>query len=301
MARFWVAVCRIASAEIDRWWRKSTKWSYEMKRSLLKTFLIIGFLPVCLFAQVEVLGQMQGLGDTKTHRIVYKPLDQTYYVYVRLPNEYDPKKQYPTIYLLDGGYTFPMLASYYQYLKFSEEVPEMIVVGISYGTDEREAGNQRSRDFTALSKEREYWGGAGKFSDFFRSTLFPLVEKTYGSDPNKRIVFGQSLGGQYALYAAQAETGLFWGHIASNPALHRNLEYFLKTQPVKEKRVRLYVSSGSNDEPAFFKPAQDWVKHWSQQTVPEWSLKTEILEGQTHFSAAPEAFRRGLVWILKEK
>jgi predicted alpha/beta superfamily hydrolase len=269
-----------------------------MKVKMVSVLFVMLFIPFAAMARKPGIDRLQGLSDTKIHELVYKPLNQTYYVYVRLPENYDSKKKYPTVYLLDGGHTYPMLASYYRYLNFSGEVPDMIVVGISYGSDERSKGNQRSRDLTAPSKEREYWGGAKKFSEFLRSGLFPLVEEKYASNEDKRIVFGQSLGGQYVLYAAQAESGLFWGHIASNPALHRNLAFFLKTRPAKSKSIKLFVSSGTKDEPTFFKPAQDWVKHWKKETNENWNLKTELLDGHTHFSAAPEAFRRGLAWMF---
>jgi predicted alpha/beta superfamily hydrolase len=36
----------------------------------------------------------------------------------------------------------------------------------------------------------------------------------------------QGLGGQFVLYTALTRPDLFWGHIASNPALHRNLPFY---------------------------------------------------------------------------
>ncbi|NNE67191.1 MAG: alpha/beta hydrolase [Pyrinomonadaceae bacterium] len=265
---------------------------------LALSFIFIVF-SVSGFAQAPDISKLQGLGETKYHEVKYEPLDQTYHIFVRLPEEYTASKKYPTVYLLDGGAMFPMLGSYYRYLNFGEEAPEMIVVGVSYGSNDWGGQNQRSRDFTAPAKSSEAYGGAAKFSAFFKTTLFPLIEKEYASDSDKRIVFGQSLGGQYSLYAAQVETGLFWGHIASNPALHRNLKFFLNAIPKKDKNVRLFVSSGSNDNPRFLVPAKKWVAHWKDKNDVDWGLKTEILDGQTHMSAAPEAFRRGIKWIFE--
>ncbi|MDH3492656.1 MAG: alpha/beta hydrolase-fold protein [Acidobacteriota bacterium] len=271
-----------------------------MKSKILFTLIFAASLTLSAFTQTVPIKHLQGLGDTRYHEVKYKPLDQTYHIYVRLPEDYDAKKKYPTAYLLDGGGTFPLLGSYYRSLNFSGEAPEMIIVGISYGSNDWGGLNQRSRDFTAPADSRAEYGGARKFSEFFRTTLFPLIEREYASDSSKRIVFGQSLGGQYALYAAQFETGLFWGHVASNPALHRNLDLFIKQEPLDDKKIRLYVSSGSLDNPRFLVPANKWVEHWNAREGVGWSLKTEILEGQTHMSAAPEAFRRGLKWIFGE-
>ncbi len=245
--------------------------------------------------------RMQGMGDTKYHLLEYEPLEQTYHIFVRLPDEHENGKKYPTVYLLDGGATFPMLGAYYHYLRFAEEIPPAIIVGISYGTDDWQKGNNRSRGFTAKSAERDYWGGAPDFVEFFRKALCPLIENSYAADSARRIVFGQSLGGQFVLFAAQTAPNLFWGHIASNPALHRNLDFFLNTKldPSATKSPRrLFVSSGADDDARFRGPALKWMQFWNEDDSIPWALKTVTLKGQNHFSAAPEAFRQGLRWIF---
>lgn len=252
-------------------------------------------------AQTPVHSALYGMGTIEYHLIEYQSLQQNYHIFIRLPEAMEAGKTYPTIYLLDGGMTFPLLSAHYRYLALAGEIPPAILVGISYGSADYENGNNRSRDFTAKSAERSYWGGADDFLTFFESSLLPLVEENYPSDPGRRIIFGQSLGGQFVLYAAQTSPNLFWGGISSNPALHRNLEMFLSTQPALPeagKRMRLFVSSGSEDNPIFLGPAMKWVEHWRKQEDVPWELKCSILEGQNHFSATPEAFRQGMKWIF---
>ena len=223
-----------------------------------------------------------------------------------LPDGYEQtsEQSYPTIYVLDGGELFPLLVSYYGYLNFGKEVPDAIIVGISYGSDNFEGGNYRSTDFTAESEEREYWGGADTFQQFLRDELMPSVEKKYRSRPDRRIIFGQSLGGQFVPYTALTEPGLFWGHIASNPALHRNLPFFLESHwsdsSVGEPS-RLFVASGSNDDPRFRVPALKWIEHWSDKDNVPWQLEIMILEGHSHRSAPPASFRQGMRWLFSEE
>lgn len=244
---------------------------------------------------------LQGLDETRYHRVDSAPLEQTYHVFVRLPEEYDASNQrFPTVYLLDGGTTFPLLAGYYRYLRLAEAIPPMILVGISYGTDDWRQGNARGRDFTAPSAEREHWGGARAFQDFFRAQLFPLIEASYRADPARRVVFGQSLGGQFAIHAALMARDLFWGHIASNPALHRNLELFIDSTAVvaADPRARLFVASGSDDDPQFRDPAVKWMEHWGAIEPRPFDLEMRTLPGHDHFSAAPASFRAGLQWLF---
>ena len=40
------------------------------------------------------------------------------------------------------------------------------------------------------------------------------------------------------------------------------------------------------------------MEHWSDREVKPWELETRILEGHNHFSAAPAAFRQGMLWLF---
>ena len=270
-----------------------------------KQFWVIYFYAFLLSTQSLLANDiniaLHGLENTHYHRLTSTIADQTYHIFIRLPEGFSADEKYPAVYLLDGGITFPILGGYYKYLELAKEIPATIIVGISYGTSDWQKGNNRSRDFTAKSDERSYWGGAGNFQKVFSEEIFPLVENNYGADPARRIIFGQSLGGQFVLFTAQTAPDLFWGHIASNPALHRNLDFFLNTVPDdagSTAKPRLFVSSAASDDPVFRGPAVKWIQHWTVKTQVPWALKTITLDGHNHFSAAPEAFRQGLHWIF---
>ena len=185
-------------------------------------------------------GFLQALRNTDYHHVESATVGRGFHTFVMLPDSYagQEERSYPTIYVLDGGALFPLLASYYRYLSQGDEIEEAIIVGISYGSADYRNGNHRSTDFTAPSAEREYWGGAVKFQQFLETELLPFVESKYRSRTDRRVLFGHSLGGQFVLYSAQTNPGLFWGRIASNPALHRNLEFFLETVPDSQSDAR---------------------------------------------------------------
>jgi len=246
---------------------------------------------------------LQGLGGTRYHHVEAAVIGRAYHIYVMVPDEYDqePDETYPTIYVLDGGALFPLLSAYHRYLRFSEEAPNAIIVGISYGSSSFEGGNYRSTDYTAKSAERDYWGGAQEFQQFLSDELLPSIEDTYRSRADRRVIFGQSLGGQFVLYTALTRPNMFWGHIASNPALHRNLPFFLqkhaKPAPAPE-RSRLFVGSGTLDDPRFRGPVVEWIEHWSGRDDNPWLLRTMDLDGHTHMSAPPASFRQGMRWLF---
>jgi predicted alpha/beta superfamily hydrolase len=248
---------------------------------------------------------LQGLGDTRYHHVASKIVGRSYHIYVMLPDTYDESvdDKYPTIYLLDGGALFPLMSAYYRYLNFGEEIPDAIIVGISYGSDDFDGGNYRSTDYTAKSLERDFWGGAGQFQEFLSDELLPFVEVTYRSHPGRRVIFGHSIGGQFVLYTALTEPNLFWGYIASNPALHRNLPFFLRKHGEStsaDEQSRLFVASGTDDDPIFREPALEWIEHWSDIEHRPWLLKTMNLAGHGHMSAPPTSFRQGMRWLFSE-
>lgn len=248
---------------------------------------------------------LQSLGDVRYHELKPEQLGRSFHIFVDLPEDYpDSNKNYPVVYLLDGGNTFPLMAAYHHYLRFGNESPPVILVGISYGADTFKKGNLRSTDFTAPSEERDFWGGATVFQDLLRDELLPLIESNYRANSLKRVIFGHSLGGQFVLYTALTEPELFFGHIASNPALHRNLPFFLEWHGQAKMPVnvsRLFVSSSEYDDPRLLGPAREWINHWQSAPTRPWLLETGTLVGQTHMSAVPEAFRQGLDWLFPKE
>ena len=266
-------------------------------------FLISLLLGVALSAGADTFdpGKLQGLGDTRYHPFTSETLGRPLHLYVRVPDS-GAEDPFPVVYLLDGGVNFPLLSAYYHYLRIGEEVPELVLVGISYGSDTFDGGNYRSSDFTAPSKEREWWGKAPQFQGVLESELMPFVEANYPADPSRRVIFGQSLGGQFVLYSALSRPDLFWGHLASNPALHRNLDFFLEWNGDGEMPVdatRLFVSEAEFDAPRFRGPADAWIRHWTApgQARP-FVLEVRYLPGQSHLSAVTESFRQGLQWLF---
>lgn len=272
---------------------------------LLLGFVAVFSLSLSTASSAVETRYMQGLGDAHYQRIDSEILGRHFHIFIMLPDGYEqaPGEIYPTIYLLDGGALFPLLSAYYRYLNFGDEIPDAIIVGISYGSDRFEEGNYRATDYTAESSERDYWGGADEFQRFLSDELLPFIETNYRSRRDRRVIFGQSIGGQFVLYTALTRPDLFWGHVASNPALHRNLPFFLQTHGKAEtvsEQSKLFVGSGSMDDPRFRVPAIEWIEHWSGKDDNPWQLKTMNLEGHTHMSAPPESFRQGMTWLFSE-
>jgi len=244
----------------------------------------------------DPLDRLPTIAPDGYHIVEAENLKRPFHVYVRLPEGYEESdERYPVIYLLDGGYTYPLLASYYSLLPIDEPMPKAIIVGISYGGASFEEGNFRSTDFTAPSDDHDFWGGAKAFQAFLAEELLPFVAKKYRTDEARRIIYGQSLGGQFVVYSAMTMPALFWGRIASNPAFHRNLDFFLDMKPaMTETRSQLIVTAAEEEVLRFRQPAQKWIAHWSEQDGLPFEFEIVDLPGERHATATPIAFRAGM-------
>ena len=111
---------------------------HHLARPLALTWsLVAAFVVAQPSAAESALESMQSIADARVHTIESEINDHQYHVIVKVPAGYSeqPTQYYPAVYLLDGGATFPMLGAYYHYLRFEDLVPDMIIVGISYGIE----------------------------------------------------------------------------------------------------------------------------------------------------------------------
>jgi predicted alpha/beta superfamily hydrolase len=265
---------------------------------MMRTWLL---LLVCGWAQAADMDHLTSLRDVDYLALKSITNQHQYHVFIKAPDtgQATPAGGYPVVILLDGGNLFPMLAAYHQYLELSEELPPVILVGLSYGTHDWRAGNKRSTDYTLPAKDRAHYGGAELFRNMLMSELMPLIETRYPVNQQRKILMGHSIGGQFALYEAMFQPADFFGLIASNPAIHRNTGAFLKSPKATAEQPRLFIMQADGDDETFRLPRQQWLDHWQDQPH-HWSMKVETLPGHNHMSSVPAAYRQGMLWLLND-
>jgi len=135
-----------------------------------------------------------------------------------LPSERE--KSYPVVYLLDGQWTFKLLASIYFGLRHGMFVPEMIIVGITYGGESLDYERLRAMDYTPTQAEgMEHTGDGPKFLAFLKKELIPFVEKNYRADSGDRVLGGSSFGGLFVMCTLFHEPEFFHRYISTSPSL----------------------------------------------------------------------------------
>ena len=129
-------------------------------------------------------------------------MNQERTVTVRLPDSYDPAKEYPVVYLQDGQNMFDRRSGFmgqewhvdetFAHLNAQGKLPEAVLVGVHHGP-------ARNDEYTHVP-DPAYGGGKGaEYEEFFVTELMPAVESTYSVDTDKRVLMGSSLGGLVSL------------------------------------------------------------------------------------------------------
>ena len=232
-------------------------------------------------------------------RIDSEATGRPYHIYVRYPEGYDPAANvtWPTVYLTDGDSLFPILAANHLFLHYDEQLPEALVVGIAYGGFDP-AVNRRNIDFQSPGDGVEQ-PGAEAFQRFLKAELLPRIETNYASDPERRVLFGQSRGGAFVLYSAVTDPDLFWGRIASNPSITPGIESLLEPAAQATRGdLGMVVTSGTRDRADLQAEAVQWLDHWESRAARPWRIHSVRIEGGTHAANATDAYRAGMLWLF---
>jgi hypothetical protein len=221
-----------------------------------------------------------------------------YHIYIRYPEGYaaEPTRRWPIVYLLDGDSLFPLLAPEQLFIHYDDKLPEVIIVGIAYGSFDPKV-NHRGFDFSPPSGRADQ-GGAPAFAHFLKDRLIPAVEKRVRADPDRRILVGQSRGGGFVFYSAFTDPDLFWARIASSPTLKPGREiYSADPAPARRTDLKFVVADGTNDRPDLRPETVAWEREWAARKGP-WTLKTITIEGGTHAADIANVYRRAMDWVF---
>ena len=227
-------------------------------------------------------------------------LGRTMHIHVALPENYAASDQlYPAVYLTDGDSLFPLLAPTHLFLTYDEPAPPAIIVGIAYGSFDPNAGNLRHIDFTAPAPGAP---GADAFQRFLSDELIPEIERRFRANPARRVLVGQSRGGGFVLYSALTAPDLFWGRIASNPALRPTPGAFpQQAAPATRSDLRLFLASGERDREDLRTEAREWTAQWRDAPSRPWVLNSTAIANGTHAATIGEVYRQGMIWLFSEE
>ncbi|MEM9931088.1 MAG: alpha/beta hydrolase-fold protein, partial [Bacteroidota bacterium] len=207
------------------------------------------------FATVGLTAQPEGMATEAieighSYSIHSAILDEDRPLHVYLPRGYrKAKKNYPVIYLLDGGSNFHHTTASADFLARRGRIPEMIVIGLPNT-------GQRTRDLTpptATGKEDfPTAGGADNMLRFITDEVMPHMKANYRVSDYKLLI-GHSFGGLFATHTLLHHPGIFNSYIAISPSLwwdeqdlvlNQSTAFFAEQDDLKG---HFYMTMGSED------------------------------------------------------
>jgi predicted alpha/beta superfamily hydrolase len=237
---------------------------------------------------------------------------ENYIIQVGLPIGYAPSiKSYPVLYVLDGDKSFGMTKEITDWLIWSKEIKDIIVVGISYGKGTDEWWQKRARDYSHCDDTIVFkgWfnqtGGADNFLKFVKNELFPMVNNKYRINQDSTAIMGFSFGGLLSSYVLFTQPDMFKGYIIISPALVWNNNSILKMEADyfskhKELNNLVYMSYDSLDsKDLVLIPTKELIQTLQSRNYEGLKFVMQILEGETHISGYPVALTHGLKTVFK--
>lgn len=275
-------------------------------RSLLTAVLLV-VINSMLIGQEEDTERYRGLEvGSETRTLISEINNKNYRLYINLPEGYskDITKEYPVFYITDAQWHFMQVVSGYGGNHYDGFLPEIIIVGVTWGGKDSDYSASRNSDFTPTVNQRlPNSGGAKKFMEVFRNEIIPFIEREYRTNKVDRALGGSSFGGLITHYALFNTSNLFNAYVICNPSLmydkgiaFKYEEEFAKSN--SELNAKVYMVSGEYDNvPAFEK----MVNQINSSNYKGIHLESQVLKGMGHGGATNEAYARGLLSIYKKR
>ena len=226
-----------------------------MKKALIFgiTILIISVISIVIYSYLT--GNPTYPDSVVQTTIHSNILNEEREVIIHLPINYDHKKKYPVMYVLDGSSQDKHIAGKFDILSSAGYVPETIVVGIP-----NVSGKGRQRDYTPhymkmdLDEKDSPLGGGDQFLSFMEKELFTYIEKNY-SVSEIRSLAGNSRGGLLVMYSLLYKPDMFKGRFCFSPAFWRDdylivkkVSDFLTSNRNLNSFLYLSMGDGENDK-----------------------------------------------------
>jgi len=231
------------------------------------------------------------LFGTEERTLFCPTLGREYHLSVALPESYSTSTQtYPVICVLDGDLFFGMAAGLTPITRWCVGVPEVIIVGISYGMQSYDQWVQlRERDFKIPEvRDAPSDSAANLFLDALTQEMIPFIEANYRTIPSDRCLYGYSSSGFFVLYALFHQPQAFQRYLCGSGDLYIAYPHVIQHGAQLAARdgatpIQLYLSAGEleDDQFPFF---HQLISFFEQSNYSGLTLTTEIYPGERHGS-----------------
>jgi predicted alpha/beta superfamily hydrolase len=229
---------------------------------------------------------------------------QEYVLQISLPSSYSKSNQkYPVVYLMDSQWDFPLLTALYGQQYYDGFVPEVIIVGITWGGEHPNPDSLRARDYTPTNeKQMPQSGGADKFLSVIKNEVFPFIQENYRVNENDKTLIGCSLGGLFTMYTLFTHSEMFNRYVAASPAftwgdniLSRYEEKYYANKSNPNAKLFMCIGGVETSVPGFEKLA-NFLNNRHHSNL---EIESKVLENTGHSGTKGIGYEKGLQFVFK--
>lgn len=260
-------------------------------KSKLFYFVFFTFCSCASFAQTITTRPLFS-DNIKEVLLESKALNQKRVVSIYLPQSYETsKKDYPTLYLLDGERHLPhavIATRLYQELGM---VPELIIVAIENFNEDG-------------ARERDFYHEKSKFTEFIGKELVSFIDNKFRTT-SESVLYGHSLAALFTIDTLAKHPHLFDKYIAAGPplqGLERQLYLEINNQDfTADKTLYLTIASKQEEGERVYNAYVDFISLLAKQSPNSLNWQHKIMEGESHISNYYISFFHGIAEVFKSQ
>lgn len=227
-----------------------------------------------------------GVCSLQAQRIQYdsiqsKKLNQVREIAISLPPSYGKEKdrKYPILLVLDQEYLMPLVVGNMHYANYWEDLPDMIIVGVS-----QNRGYDRDLDME-LDKESSLPIKQGaKFFEFIGQELIPGIEKQFGAAAMK-IAVGHDVSAAFLNTYLYKENPLFDGYILISPEMPSSMGENVATRlKAITKPIFYYTSTADGDVRRIRESVKAFGELLKDHNKPSLNFRFDEFQQASHYS-----------------
>ncbi len=229
--------------------------------------------------------------QTITDTISSASLKEKREILISLPESYEPgsERSYPMLVLLDGDYLLSPFQGALRYGNYWDDLPEMIIVGITQNKN-----GERFDDCTTDNETGLPEGKGERFFEFVGGEVVNYIQSKYGASTFK-IIAGHDLTAGFINYYLYKDNPIFNGYIVISPELSLGMESSipdrLNSMP---KNIFYYLSLADGDIKKMKEATQ--LLHQNISTVKSDNLyyKYDEIPNSSHYSLVLHSIPKAL-------
>lgn len=230
---------------------------------------------------------------------------QEYDLQIVLPGGYNKSdKKYPVVYVMDAQWDLPLVSAISGQQYYDGFIPEIIIVGITWGGTKPNPGVLRARDYTPSNDgSGAQTGGADKFLDFIKMEVFPFMDANYRTDNSNKTLMGCSLGGLFTMYSLFTHPSMFNNYIAASPAFGWDKEILYSYEKIYSENksappAKLFMTIGEVERSV--SNFEMLTSHMQNRQYSSLQFRAKILENTGHSGTKSETYTRGLQYVFEK-